>query len=80
LSELVILLNVTASTGVPLEPLLTIEDVAAYLQVPVGTLYQWRTRGGGPVGLRVGRHVRYRRSDVERWLKQCAQRTKASAS
>lgn len=48
--------------------LLTISEVAAFLQVPVGTLYQWRHRGIGPAGLRVGRHVRYRMRDVEAWL------------
>jgi excisionase family DNA binding protein len=50
------------------ERLLTISEVAAFLQVPVGTLYQWRHRGVGPAGLRVGRHVRYRMRDVEAWL------------
>ena len=50
------------------DPLLTISQVAAYLNVPVGTMYQWRHRGVGPIGLRVGRHVRYRMRDVDRWL------------
>jgi excisionase family DNA binding protein len=48
--------------------LLTIEEVAEYLQVPVKTLYDWRHRGLGPRGLRVGRHVRYRHADVDAWL------------
>lgn len=48
--------------------LLTIVDVAAYLGIPVGTVYQWRHKGTGPAGMRVGRHVRYRRRDVEAWL------------
>jgi excisionase family DNA binding protein len=55
-----------ATQGV--EPLLTVEELAAVLQVPVATLYQWRVTGRGPAGVRVGRHVRYRRSEVERWL------------
>jgi len=47
----------------------TPEEVAAYLRLPsVETLYQWRTRSTGPKAARVGRHLRYRRSDVERWL------------
>lgn len=50
----------------------TIGQVAAYLQVPVGTIYQWRHRGLGPVGLRVGRHVRFRSRDVEAWLERSA--------
>jgi excisionase family DNA binding protein len=53
-----------------LEPLLTITEVAAYLGVPVKTLYAWRYRRLGPPALRVGRHVRYRRSDLEGWVQQ----------
>jgi excisionase family DNA binding protein len=60
------------TTGAPRvtisDRLLTISEVAAYLNVPVGTMYQWRHRGVGPVGLRVGRHVRYRMRDLDRWL------------
>jgi excisionase family DNA binding protein len=44
------------------------QDLADYLAVPVATVYRWRHRHEGPKGLRVGRHVRYRRSDVETWL------------
>lgn len=55
--------------------LLTLEQVAGYLQVPVKTLYDWRHRGLGPRGLRVGRYVRYRQSDVDAWLDACADPT-----
>ena len=48
--------------------LLTVEDVAAYLGVPMATLYGWRYKQVGPPGIRVGRYVRYRRRDVEKWL------------
>jgi len=48
-----------------------IEEVGAYLQVPVKTLYDWRHRGCGPRGMRVGRYVRYRRAYVEIWLDSC---------
>lgn len=48
--------------------LLTIEELSEYLRVPVKTLYDWRYRGLGPAGLRVGRYVRYRRADVDAWL------------
>jgi excisionase family DNA binding protein len=50
------------------EPLMSPFDVAKYLGVPLRTVYRWRSRGNGPRGYRVGRHVRYRCSDVERWL------------
>ena len=50
------------------EPLMTLPDLSAMLGVPVGTLYGWRHRGDGPPGYRIGRHVRYRRSEVEAWI------------
>ncbi|MEU6267958.1 helix-turn-helix transcriptional regulator [Saccharopolyspora shandongensis] len=45
-----------------------IEDVSNYLGVPVGTLYQWRSRGYGPAGRKIGKYVRYKPDDVERWF------------
>lgn len=45
-----------------------VEDVAAYLGVPVGTLYQWRYRGVGPTAFRVGKHLRYDPALVRDWL------------
>ena len=48
--------------------LLTADELAAYLKVPVTTVYQWRTRGQGPRARKVGRHLRYCREDVARWL------------
>ncbi|MCU0269061.1 MAG: helix-turn-helix domain-containing protein [Acidimicrobiales bacterium] len=50
------------------ERLLTPEELAEELGVPVATLYQWRYRRTGPVVLRIGRHLRYRRDDVDAWL------------
>lgn len=48
--------------------LLSIEDLSDYLGVPKNTLYQWRTKGYGPAGVRVGKHVRYRPEAVDAWL------------
>lgn len=50
------------------ERLMSLSDLSDMLSVPVTTLYQWRHRGEGPPGYRVGRHVRYRLSAVEAWL------------
>ena len=50
------------------EPLWSVQELADYLGVPVATLYQWRTKRYGPAGLRIGKHIRYRQADVERWL------------
>ena len=50
------------------EPMMTMDEVAAWLRIPKATLYNWRHRGLGPRSYKVGRHVRYRRADVEAWF------------
>ena len=59
-----------AETVIDRPRLLTIRELAAYLSVPVQTLYVWRTNGHGPRGIKVGRHLRYRPEDVEVWLEE----------
>ncbi|WP_200213391.1 helix-turn-helix transcriptional regulator [Micromonospora coerulea] len=49
-------------------PLASADEVAEFLGVPVATLYQWRHRGVGPRGARIGRHLRYRWDDVEKFF------------
>jgi len=51
------------------QPMLTVEDVAAYLQVPDNTVYRWNTRGTGPRRHKIGRNVRYRLEDVDEWVR-----------
>ena len=51
-----------------LDRLLTPPELAGYLNVPVATLYVWRHRQQGPPAFRAGRYLRYRTSDVERWI------------
>ncbi|MYW71634.1 hypothetical protein Ae168Ps1_1625 [Pseudonocardia sp. Ae168_Ps1] len=46
----------------------SIQDLADYLGVPVQTVYQWRKKDYGPRGVKVGKHVRFRPAEVERWL------------
>ena len=55
-----------------MDNLMTVQDVAAHLGVPVATVYAWNSRGLGPERYRVGKHVRYRRADVEAWIDQVA--------
>ena len=50
------------------ERLLTIIELAQFLGVPAATLYQWRHKGEGPPGMKVGRHIRYRPEAVREWL------------
>ncbi|WP_062464739.1 helix-turn-helix domain-containing protein [Demequina soli] len=53
-----------------LEPLLDVSELAAYLGVPVSTVYDWRTRGVGPRGYRFGKHLKFSVSDVRTWVEQ----------
>lgn len=48
--------------------LMTPKELAEFLGVPIATLYQWRHKGEGPAGIRVGRHLRYRPEVVDAWL------------
>ena len=51
-----------------LQALLTVGQVAEYLNVPRQRLYDWRWRGEGPPAFKVGQSLRYRLADVEAWL------------
>ncbi|MEU3622936.1 hypothetical protein BS329_39935 [Amycolatopsis coloradensis] len=48
---------------------LTIKEFAERVGVPPATVYQWNSRGDGPRYLKIGKHVRYRLVDVEKWEK-----------
>lgn len=50
------------------EPLQGPKEISAWLGVPVSTIYQWRHVGKGPKGYRVGKHLKFKRADVEQWL------------
>jgi excisionase family DNA binding protein len=48
--------------------LMTVEELAEYLGLPVATIYKQRSEGTGPPGMRLGKYVRFKRSEVEAWL------------
>jgi excisionase family DNA binding protein len=50
--------------------LATAEEVADLLRVPVTTLYAWRAKRTGPPAVKVGRYLRYRLSDLEKWTNE----------
>lgn len=50
------------------EALLTEGEAAALLAVSKRTLQAWRLKGGGPVFVRCGRAVRYRRKSLIKWM------------
>ncbi len=47
---------------------LSLETIAEELDVPVRTLYAWRTKGLAPRGYKIGKHIRVKRSDLDTWL------------
>jgi len=59
---------------------MTTPELAAFLGVPIATLRKWRREGVGPRAFKVGRHLRYRCSDVEAWLELRADPLPNSAS
>lgn len=52
------------------EPLMSVTELAAFVGVPVATVYAWRSSGRGPRGIRIGRHVRFALSDVNSWIER----------
>ena len=62
----------TADLGTPhaRDDLLSITEVADLVRVPVATLRYWRHLGTGPRSFKVGRSVRYWRTDVLHWLEE----------
>ena len=46
----------------------SLKELADELHVTCQTLYDLRSQGRGPVGFRVGRNLRFRRSAVNEWL------------
>lgn len=50
------------------EPLLSLEQCAERLQVPLATVYYWRTQGHFPKGKVVGKYVRIPESEFLDWF------------
>ncbi|MFC7503705.1 helix-turn-helix domain-containing protein [Nocardioides sp. GCM10030258] len=49
------------------DEMLTIDEAAEFLRVPVATMRYWRYCGTGPFSFKVQRHVRYWRSNLVLW-------------
>lgn len=49
------------------EQWLTRAEVSEYLNIPKPTLAAWAYKGIGPKYSKMGRNVRYRLSDIEKW-------------
>jgi excisionase family DNA binding protein len=50
------------------DTLLTRRDAARRLNLKISTLEAWATRGGGPAYVKLGRAVRYRESDLKKFV------------
>lgn len=53
--------------GQEADSVLTIDDLAGYLKIPKSTLYKLAQAGKVP-GQKVGRHWRFRKEAIDRWL------------
>jgi|SRR3712207_2155308 len=60
---------VSVEEGILGEPLLDAAEVAVLLGVPRSSVYEYARRTHNPLpSVPIGRHVRFVRSEVERWL------------
>ncbi|WP_233200508.1 helix-turn-helix domain-containing protein [Cryobacterium sp. M15] len=50
--------------GRGLELLMDVAELAAYLGIPISTVYDWRVHGKGPTAYRFGKHLKFAISDV----------------
>jgi excisionase family DNA binding protein len=60
-----------------LEPLMDVHELAAYLGIPISTVYDWRVHGKGPTAYRFGKHLKFAISDVRDWIAQQREPTSA---
>lgn len=60
-----------ASTSTVADELMTPEELAAAVKKDLNTIRWWRYKGIGPRSFKLSeRVVRYRKSDVDAWLKE----------
>lgn len=52
------------------EKLMTTKELADYLGVACSTLIQYRKDGTGPVYIKLGHLVRYKKMDVDIWVEE----------
>jgi len=50
------------------DEILTTDEVAALLKIPKATLYKWISMGTAPPFYKLGRHNRFKRSEVMAWM------------
>jgi excisionase family DNA binding protein len=60
--------------------MLSAQEVAQFLGVPITTLYQWRTKGTAPRAIKVGRHIRFLEADLLAWCERHADQPSGGAA
>ncbi|MGW4090075.1 helix-turn-helix domain-containing protein [Nocardia sp. NPDC004750] len=55
---------------------MTTRDLSQELGIPEGTLRFWRHSGVGPASFSIRKRVVYRRTEVDRWIKEQETATK----
>jgi excisionase family DNA binding protein len=58
---------------------LTPQELADLCRVPLPTVYRWNYTGTGPAYKKLGKHARYSRAEVDRWLAEQAAGARRSA-
>lgn len=51
-----------------MEKLMNTNELAEYLEIAVSTIVDYRLKGIGPVYVKIGHLVRYRKVDVDNWV------------
>ena len=67
MAVLPMILEVVRASGTE-DEFLSPSGLADLFGIPVSSVYRWNVEGTGPPRCRLGKHVRYRRRDVERWI------------
>lgn len=55
-------------TQTAMSSLMTLPEMCEELGITEATAYYWRQIGKGPKGARLGKSLRYKRSEVEAWI------------
>lgn len=56
------------SISTPIDDVMSPPETAKYIHLSVSMTAKLRCKGGGPTYFKLGRAVRYRRSDLDAWL------------
>ena len=65
----------TLASDDPQDELLDLAQLCAMLKITKGAAYRQRSTGTGPPCSRVGKHLRFRRGDVNAWLEAKKKKT-----